>query len=137
MKLMDLYKWLAAAYPADENAGDFFSRLSLDEQSHGDLIKYQQRVVRKSPKEFGDVEIDEEAIRNALSEIEQFRASNHSLKDAIRFAMNIENSTAESYFNSVMHQSNQDFAKLLKQLSATCSKHCQEVLEFARAHDMD
>ncbi len=131
-----LYAWFAALFQHDKQAREFFLKLAEDEKAHFDLVKYQERVVRKSPKDFAPVDVDIAAIDRAIAMIAVFRTTTPGLRDAIRFALDLETEIAVSYTASVMEQSNRDFAQVVQGLTANASQgdHYQELIRFAAAH---
>jgi rubrerythrin len=127
------YERLTTVFQGDEKAVAFFRRLAQDEQVHWDLVKYQERVVRKTPGEFVGVDIDLTALDKTFEKIAEFMKGNPSMKDAIRFALDIETEVSEHYAATVMEQSNRSFAQMVKGLAATQQdEHYKQVLEFAR-----
>lgn len=127
-----LYEWLSSVVAFDEKAKEFFLKLSADEKSHLDLVKYQERVVRKSPKDFGEVQVNMPAIDTTLSKIAEFRKTSPTFREAMRFALDIETEISEYYATTVMDQSNQHFAELTKSLSATQKDdHYKQLIRFA------
>ncbi len=130
------YEWIASILQNDAKARGFFLKLSEVEKAHFDLVKYQERVVRKSPKDFAPVDVDITAIDRAIAMIAAFRTTTPGLRDAIRFALDLETEIAVSYAASVMEQSNKDFAQVVQGLTANASQgdHYQELIRFAAAH---
>ncbi len=131
--LGSVYGWLAMSFKDDERASEFFRKLAHDEQAHQDLVKYQERVVRKTPGEFVGVEIDLPAVNKTLFAISEFRKTNPTIKNAIRFALDRETDAGEHYAAIVMDQSNESFAQLVQGLAVTQNdEHYQKLIEFAR-----
>jgi rubrerythrin len=131
-----LYQWLSTVFADDEKAGAFFSKLSVDEKAHFDLVKYQERVVRKAPRDFAGVEVNLAALDKLVADITQFRKTSPSLRDAIRFALDVETEVAESYATTIMDQSNKNFAELTKSLTANSKEdHYKQLLRFAQSYD--
>ena len=131
-----LYNWFAALYAYDEKARSFFRKLSVEEQTHFDLVKYQERIVRSAPKDFAGVDIDTQAIDRILSRMAEFQTVKPTLKDAIRFALDIETEIVESYAVTVMDTSNKELPALMKSLTANAKEdHCKELFRFAASYD--
>ncbi len=129
------YERFAELFRDDEKVSEFFKKLSQDEQAHLDLVKYQERVVRKTPGEFAGVEIDLPAVDETLRKIDEFRKTTPTVRDAIRFALDMETEVSEHYTGSIMEQSNPSFAQMVKGLAATQKdEHYQQLLEFAREY---
>lgn len=128
-----VYGWLAMIFKDDERASEFFRKLAHDEQAHLDLVKYQERVVRKTPGEFVGVQINVPAVDKTLLAISEFRKTNPTMMNAIRFALDVETDVSEHYAATVMDQSNESFAQMVKGLTATQNdEHYQKLIEFAR-----
>ncbi len=129
-----LYAGFAAQFQHDDKARDFFIKLAEDEKAHFDLVKYQERVVRKAPKDFAPVDVDMPAIEKTISAIAAFRKTSPALKDAIRFALDIETEIVEHYTGTVMKESNKGFAQLMQGLTANAKDdHYKELIKFAAA----
>lgn len=130
-----LYEWFSSLFTDDEKAREFFKKLSQEEQAHYDLVKYQERVVRKAPKDFGPVDVNMAAIERTLTRIVEFRGTNPSLKDAIRFSLDIETEIAEQYAATIMDQSNKDMAAMMKGLTAGIKEdHYKQLIAFAASY---
>lgn len=130
-KLADLYEWLSNLFSEDKEIKSFFYRISLDEISHRDLVRYQKRTVKKNPGLFPGIEIDLDDIQGIIAGIDQFRTSIPTIEEALKFLMAIEKNSAENYFSTVMMYSNKDFASLINNLSKTFREHHKEIKEFA------
>lgn len=131
-----LYEWFSVLFAQDEKAAAFFRKLSEEEQSHLDLVRYQERIVRKAPKDFAGVDVNVESIDKALSDIAAFRRTAPSLRDAIRFALDLETEIVEQYAATVMDQSNREFAALMKSLTSSLKEdHYKQLIKFAGSYD--
>ncbi len=130
------YEWAASLLQDNAPAREFFLKLAAVEKSHFDLVKYQERVVRKAPKDFAPVDVDIAAIDRAIAMIAAFRATTPDLRAAIRFALDLETEIAAGYTASVMAQSNKEFAQVVRGLTANASQsdHYQELIRFAAAY---
>jgi rubrerythrin len=130
-----LYEGFSTLFTDDEKAREFFKKLSQDEQAHYDLVKYQERVVRKAPKDFGPVDVNMAAIERTLTRIVEFRGANPSLKDAIRFSLDVETEIAEQYAATIMDQSNKDMAAMMNGLTAGIKEdHYKQLIAFAASY---
>jgi rubrerythrin len=131
-----LYEWLSNLFVLDAEVARFFRKLSEDEQAHFDLVKYQERIVRKSPKDFEGVDVDLGAVDKTLSRIAEFRATSPSVRDAIRFALDLETEIVEKYASTIMNQSNKELAALMKNLTNNLKEdHYQQLIQFAKSYD--
>ncbi|MEW6053034.1 MAG: hypothetical protein AB1552_04480 [Nitrospirota bacterium] len=66
-----LYLFYQKLFTSDHDASAFFHQLSLDEQSHAEIIDYQIRIIRKNRGLFKDVEYDIETPAQMISDIEK------------------------------------------------------------------
>jgi len=131
-----LYEWLSTLFPREAKLVEFFGKLSADEQTHVDLVKYQERVARKTPRDFAAVDVDMQAIDKVLGQIAEFRKTGPSPRDAIRFALDIETEVAEYYAATIMDQSNKQFAELMKGLTADQKEnHYKQLIQFAKDYE--
>jgi len=130
----ELYTWLSGHFAEDENARSFFFRMTMREQSHLDLARYQIRTMRKSNIDFDDTEINVEFFKNRISMIEDFRSSLPTFREALFFVSRLERGTPLCYCSLLMSKSNKQFAELLSNLSITCNMHCDDMREFIEKH---
>ncbi len=129
-----LYTWFATLFQHDEKAREFFLKLAEDEKAHFDLVKYQERVVRKTPKDFAPVDVDIAAVDKTISNIAAFRSTKPDLKGAIRMALDLETEIVEHYTGTVMDKSNKEFAQVMQGLAANSKDdHYKQLIKFADA----
>lgn len=89
--------------------------------------------MRKTPGEFIGVQINVPAVDKTLLAISEFRNTNPTMMNAIRFALDVETDVSEHYAAAVMDQSNESFAQMVKGLAAAQNdEHYQKLMEFAR-----
>ncbi len=130
-----LYERFASLFTQDAKAQEFFEKLAADEKAHYDLVKYQERVVRKSPKDFGAVDADLKAVEKTIHAIKEFRKEAPAIRDAIRFALDLETEIAELYTASIMKQSNEEFAQLMKTMGGDQqTAHYKQLIAFAASY---
>jgi rubrerythrin len=128
-----LYEKHSKLFADDREASGLFYRLSLDEKSHEELVRYQNRLVKKSPEHFAEAEADMVAIEEAVSKVKTAlnRSTEPSLEEAVMFAIDLEGSAIEGYHRSLMKQSNQEAARLVDSLGTETNDHLQTLLNFA------
>lgn len=136
--LMTLYDKYSAKFKKDREVSGFFYNLSLDEKAHSELIQYQRRMVKKSPRDFKDVEADVEAIEAILAEVNDAISNVDavSFEDAVRFTVKVENSEIETYYRYLMEQSNPEAARLLTMMGVESNDHTEGVMSFALKHGL-
>lgn len=134
LEMSQAYGWCANRFAAEEQVRELFKTLSGEELSHYDIVKYQERVVQASPKDFGDVEVDLTAINKLLAAITTFRATEPTIQEAIHFALDMETSVAEYYALKVMDQSNKNLAEMVKALANDDEGHRRRLVSFAETY---
>jgi len=136
-KLSDLYGWFAEIFDDDPEAVSLFTQLRRDEESHRDLVAFQIRMVYRERKSFGEVDVDYKEIKNLIGRIEAIRNGEPpKLKSAVGFASQIENTAAESYYRSVLIQSNPAIEGLISTLAKENKRHQEMIEEFAGQRGM-
>lgn len=107
--------------------------MSVDETAHANLVRYQRRLVTQNMKLFGDVTVDIEAIKKVISHIESVLSGPPpSVSDAVRIAIDIENSAAETHYLAAIRESASGITGLLNSLESLDCSHCGVFEEFAR-----
>lgn len=136
-KLSELYGWFAEIFKDDPEAVSLFSSLRRDEESHRDLVTFQIRMVYRERKSFGEVDVDYEEIKDLIARIDATRNGEPpKLEAAVGFASQIENSAAESYYRSVLIQSNPAIEGLISTLAKENKRHREIIEEFAGQRGM-
>lgn len=132
--LAELYGWFAQRFDHDPVASGMFFRLSLQEQSHVNLVRYGRTLVRRSPKEFRPVPVNGRLIEELRESIETFRGSQDepTLEDAVRFALRAEVHAAERIHRSVLVDSNPSLAGVVASLACADREHAALLEGFAR-----
>jgi len=89
--LSKLYVLFSNKFSDNQEIKSFYHQLSVEEDSHRNLVNYQIRVARQNEDIFSNVEVDVEEIKNALQKINLIMEnSSISIEDAVRFTVNIE-----------------------------------------------
>jgi rubrerythrin len=127
----DLYRHFSELFSADSDVSRLFSRLSEDEESHRQVVRYQQRLVRLSPKTFSDIEVDTEAIQDLKDRAAKLlRSRSVSVDSALGFALDAECRAAECHLKNALSQANPAIANLLRGLGAGDEQHVQLLRDF-------
>lgn len=134
--MSQVYAWCSERFAADAPVRILFYNLSVEENAHYNIVKYQERVVRGAPKEFGRVSINMAAVDDALAALAAFRAGEPTVADAIQFARKMEDSLAECYAMEVMDQSNSGLAEMVRKLAETeGGEHKQRLERFIQSYE--
>ncbi len=134
-RMADLYEWFSRQFSEDKEAATLFYTMSLEEISHRDLVRYQRRLVSKNPKNFQDVDVGVDAIREAAARIENIihSPSGCSLKEAVMISIDAESDATEYHYRSAMRQANPEVSKLVDNLCSADRLHFARLSDFARS----
>ena len=133
MEMLRLYAWLAEVFQADSEAAGLFYRLSLQERSHHNLVRFAKRLVHSSPGEFAQVPVNERELRQLPTTIADFRGGEPpSLEDALRFAVEVERHAGENIHRRVIVKSNPKLAAMIASLATSDADHRRALEELAR-----
>ena len=135
--LSKLYVLFSNKFSDNQEIKSFYHQLSVEEDSHRNLVNYQIRVARQNEDIFSNVEVDVEEIKNALQKINLIMEnSSISIEDALRFTVNIEFSLAEQYAANLMKQSNKEFSKLIDSLVSGFKEHHKKIKNMAEKYNI-
>jgi hypothetical protein len=134
LEMAGLYEWLSGVFAEDSEAAGFFFRMSLQERSHYNLVRFGKRLVHTSPNEFADVEVDGAEIQRLRDAIAEFRASSPhpSLREALEFAITVEHHAGENIHRAVIIDSNPAVAGVVRNLATSDADHLRSLVAFAR-----
>ena len=130
----ELYRWLSEVLADDKEAASLFFRMSMQEQSHANLINYARRLINLNPGDFGDVSIDLNTVNALLDELVSFRRSNltPTVEQALRFAISIEENAAERVHRSMVIDSNPMLHNIINSLAKADDEHTRGLKTFAK-----
>lgn len=134
LKISELYKYFNKLFTDEKGAAALFFRMSLDEQSHADLIKYQRRLARQNKNLSKDIEMDISRVDKLISEIDNIIGSHKplSLGEAIKLSIEIENDIMEYHGRHALIKTVPEVAELLKNLFGEDHKHIELLKELAK-----
>ena len=132
--LAELYGWLAQLFDHDAAASGMFFRLSLQEQSHVNLLRYGRSLVRHSPKEFRAVPVDRALIEELVTRIHAFRSTQPgpTLEEAVVFAFRAESHAAERIHRAVLVDASPSLAGVVASLACADREHAALLEAFAQ-----
>lgn len=140
-----LYAWFSQVFADDTEANELFERLSQEEARHRDLVRFQRQLARRggasqSSNENGDEGTNEESkdLPVVLRAIIDFRTQNPfpTLREAVQFAMGLENSPAEAKYRTAIADTNPNMAKLINSLNNGDNHHAEVLFGFAKRRDL-
>ncbi len=131
--LAEWYGWLSDRFSDESEVGGLFSSLSHEEAGHGELARFQSRIVLTNPAHFPPVDVDLNSLDTALAAIHQVREGPAlSLEEALRFSHHLECSLAEQYSPRAVTKTDPDLARLIESLSEDCDRHHAKLGDLAR-----
>jgi rubrerythrin len=131
-----LYKRLSELFADDSEASLLFSRLSVEEEMHASIVRYQRRLVVQNTKmfehvEFEGVELDE--LTKAIEKVDSFETAVPSLEEALRFALELEGDATECHYKAALAGVKPELLSFFKSLASFDSMHLHEFERFAHS----
>ena len=132
-KMAELYRMYSDLFATDAEASSLFFRLSMEEKSHVNIVKYERRLTKQNPRFFEKAVLDEEALSAECDRVEKLCNSRMtpSLEDALWVALEIESGAAERHYRMSLLQSSPEAAKLLKGMAKEDNQHNEALRAFA------
>jgi rubrerythrin len=134
-KLAELYAFFQELFIADKIVSGVLFKMALEEKGHADLVQYQRRTVRKDPGLFNEVTIDVEEINRIISDADAIikAVPAPSIDEALKAALQFEQSAAEYHYKTAMEQANPELAGLLKNLAGVDNGHLESLKNLAES----
>ena len=126
-----VYAHFSQALRSNEAVSDLFRRLSEDEYSHRQKVRYQQRLVRRNPKRLAEIDVDLSAVGRLTGRATAFLHTEYITVDAaLNFAIEVEYEAAEYHLKNALSQTNPSLTKLLRALGTADEGHVGLLREF-------
>ncbi len=134
----EIYEELGGVFATDTDAAALFSRLAFEERSHLGEVRYLRRLTRQNRGHFADVDVDLDALRREVAQLESVRsaAPKLSLHEALVLAMEFEKGVAEVHSRRAIAMANPELAGLLASLQAGDERHHKALLTLARGRGL-
>ncbi|MBZ5587851.1 MAG: hypothetical protein LAO05_04755 [Acidobacteriia bacterium] len=134
----EIYDGFSETFSRDAEASALFSKLAFEERSHLGEVRFLRRLARQNGIPFADVELDVEALRREVAQLENVRraAPQVSLHEALVIAMEFEKGVAEVHSRKAVAKANPDVARLQGSLQAADQRHFDALLAFARGRGL-
>jgi len=131
--MADLYESFSRTFAADEDAAAFFFRISREEISHRNLVQFQERLVKKNPKSFGEVNLDLDLFNAATAKVQYFmkRDAPPTLEEAVRISIDLESEVVEHLYRTVIAEANPAVQELVSNLGRQSEIHRKHIQDFA------
>lgn len=133
-RISELYEWFSRIFADDTEAASLFYRISIDETAHADLVRYQERLASRNNELFGEIPVDIAVVDSTLEMVTSVLSGPPpSLEQAVRIALDIESSAAESHYRATIAHAAPDISRLLSSLRGFDNRHREIFEEFAAA----
>lgn len=135
-----LYDSLRRRHAGDAAAAGFFALMRDEELSHRDIVRYQQRVMLKTPEislELAD--FDQAAVEQTMRTVENLIAQQGSLTlaEALRSSVAIEADAAEQHYRTVVGRASPALGRLVQNLGTFDKEHAAKLGAFAHSHGVE
>jgi len=131
--MAEFYQYLSEKFSDDAEVYHLFQKLSREEIDHRNLVRYQKSIVKKNPKDFAPIDVDEVTIRHLIEAVENVVKAKTSfgLEESIRLSYSLEMHYSEDLLRTAIRESNPKLASLVDKLSKETTEHKQRVMNFA------
>lgn len=136
-ELGDFYEWLSDRLASKhEEAAGFFFRMSTQERSHANLVRYGKRLVHQNGSSYQKVSVNLSKLDELIDSIEVFRSEHEdpTPAEALLFAMQLETDSEVDVHRSAIISANPQLADLVERLAAADHKHFETLKAFANEH---
>ncbi len=132
-KMSDLYRWYSELYAEDTEAAALFYRMSVEEKSHLNTVRYERRLMLQNPKLFSSVQFDSLSMDEEVARVDQLLGARRRLplEEAVRVAIDLEGGAAERCYKVALQNSGPELAKLLNGMAAGDRQHRDALAQFA------
>ena len=113
---------------------EMFRKLSQDEESHREIVKFEKKLVLRNRGEFKEISLDISGLSEMLAKIDELIKASQPLTpdQAIIFAIDCERSAAELHFRKAITISNPKIAGLMKNLGQKDKDHFSFLIKVAK-----
>lgn len=130
-RLASVYDRFSQAFRADSDAMRLFADLADDEESHRQVIRYEQRLVRFNPNSFKPLELDLREVDKLVKRCEGILESPEvGLDAALSFAYDVECLSAECHLKHALSETNPELQHLLRKLGRGDEDHVRALKNF-------
>ncbi len=136
-EVSDLYRWLHEEFRHHKEASALFDGLHMKKEACLQLIQMERRIVRASPREFRDAQIDASEAHRLLENIANLKAQRPELPELIKRIHAIEHNAASNYLFDAMKAANDDLHDFLGSLSRSYNGQETEIEDFAQAQGIE
>ena len=133
-KMAEVYGRFSRDFAGDEELAGVFGKLTRDEESHRDIVLFEEKLVMQNRSSFTDLDIDVSGLPETLAKIGEILNSSQALsaEQAIKFALDCEASVAELHFRKAITISNPKISGLMRNLGEKDKDHFGFLEKFAQ-----
>ena len=112
----------------------FWMALAVEEEGHEKIIEDLCRIIDLHPEQFDEgLTIEHSAVESYITTVQE-RTSDilkgkHTFREALSFAMKMEESILEGRFFEIVRSENDGFSRLVDVLANDLAKHRQQIIE--------
>lgn len=134
LALADLYEWYSDVFASDPEAVYVFIKMAREERAHYRLVDYHRRLLFRDPRLSVEVDVELGEILALVAKAKALRAATRppTIAEALREAIAIEASAADSLYRDTLFEAHPEFVKLLGALGAEDRGHVERIQEMAR-----
>ena len=120
-KVASIYRTFEKRFGSDAMAGYLWESLANEEDGHAEFLEAQKKLVKTSGRAVALINIS--ALKESLEAVEKYEKlilkNGLTNKDAVRIALEIENSVLEKNYNILVGTDSPALMKIFKQFSDT------------------
>lgn len=133
LKMGEVYGRFSRDLAGDQEVSELFRKLTNDEESHRQIVQFEEKLVMQNRSSFLDLDIDVSGLPEEMAKIDEVMNSpqSFSAEQAIRFALDCEESVAELHFRKAIAISNPKISGLMKNLGDKDKEHLGYLQKFA------
>jgi len=129
--MAELYEFYATVFEEDEGARKLFIKMKRQEMRHYDQIQFQKRLLDPETEALDFPEDELRGIDESIKMVERHISEGvFELRDALRFAISVEEGAGELHMGSRIAQITPDLESLIKALRKEDRNHCVDLKAF-------
>jgi len=133
--MAECYDCLRLLHGGDPEVAAFFARMRDEEISHRDIVRFEQRVMFRSPDNYLDLEdYDQEALEGTQRRVEDLivGAAGLTLNEALRSSVALEREATEQHYRSTIGRASPSLGTLVNSLGSGEEHHAARLWAFAQ-----
>lgn len=134
LALADLYEWYSDVFASDPEAVYVFIKMAREERAHYRLIDFHRRLLVRDPRLSVEIDLELGEILALVARAKALRSAKAppTLAEAMREAIAMEASAADSLYRNTLFEQHPELARLLGALGAEDRAHVERIRGMAR-----